>query len=283
MNQAENRVVMFADVLGFAALVEGNTLNVEALKALDGPIGSNIDNLFRAHEDPIARVFSGFHFSVRAALQLAQIRHRLTAITFSDSAFIATNNLVEATELAVNLMQSLLSQQSPVRIAIAHGSFAALRFISDITADGGDHAAHFLGTGVVRANAAEGCGIKGLRILLHRSAVALLNDPAHNPLVSGERRVRIVNCTPTEISNLAGVTHEVDYWRFGRTAEADAWHALQDMWNDAPPTAVRHYEATAEAIERMRLGQGEPPLKNLRRRTLPKRIQPAPPHGADWM
>ena len=276
MNQAEDRVVIFADVLGFSALTEGNTLNVEALKALDGPFASNIDDLLLAHQDPLARVFSAFHFSLRATLQLAQMRHRFTAITFSDSAFIATNHLVEATDLAVGLMQSLLSQKVPVRIAVAHGSFAALRFRSDITAGGGDHAAHFLGTGVVRANAAEGCGIKGLRILLHPSAEALLNDPAHNPPIARERRVRIVDCSPTEISNTVGVTHEVDYWRFGRTAEAKAWHALQDMWKDAPAVAVRHYEATAEAIRRMWIAQGEAPLKNLRRRTLPKRIQRMP-------
>lgn len=276
MDQAEDKVVVFADVLGFSALTEGNTLDVEALKALDGPFPSNIEDMLRAHQDPLARVFSAFHSSLRAILQLVQMRHRFTAITFSDSAFIATNHLSEATDLAVGLMQSLLSQRVPVRIAIGHGSFAALRFRSDITADGGDHAAHFLGTGVVRANAAESCGINGLRILLHPSAEALLNDPAHKPPIARERRVRIVACSPTEISNLVGVTHEVDYWRFGRTAEAKAWHALQDMWKDATVVAASQYEATAEAIGRMWIAQGEVPLNNLRRRTLPKRIRRVP-------
>ena len=271
-----DRVVVFADVLGFSALTEGSTLDVEALTTLDGPFASNIDDHLRAHRDPLARVFSGFHFSLRATLQLAQMHHRFTAITFSDSAFIATRHLVEATDLAVRLVQSLLSQHIPVRIGIAHGSFAALRFRSDITADGGDHAAHFLGTGVVRANAAEGCGIKGLRILLHPSAVALLNESAHNPSIAGERRVHIVDCSASETSNDVGVKHEIDYWRFNRTAEAKAWHALQDMWRDASGVAVRHYEATAEAIERMWVAQGEAPLQNLRRRTLPKRIQRVP-------
>jgi len=279
MSPTDGKVVMFADVLGFSALTEGNTLDLESLKLLDGPLAVNIDDLLRAHRDPLAKVFSGFHFSIRAALQLAQMHHRLTAITFSDSAFIATNYLFEATELAVGLIQSLLSQQIPVRIGIGHGSFAALRFRSDITADGGDHAAHFLGTGVVRANAAEGCGIKGIRILLHPSAVSLLNDPGHNPSTKDGERVHIIDCSPTEGCNTVGVRHEVDYWRFGRTAEDKAWHALQDMWHAAPGIAVRHYEATAEAIGRMWVAQGEAPLRNLRRRTLPKRTKTA--HALD--
>ena len=45
-------------------------------------------------------------------------------------------------------MQSLLRRGVPIRIGIASGSFEAVRFRSDITSGGGDHAAHFPGTGV---------------------------------------------------------------------------------------------------------------------------------------
>jgi hypothetical protein len=48
-----------------------------------------------------------------------------------------------------------------------------------------------------------------------------------------------------------------------------AWHSLQDMWTASPILEVKHYEATAEAINRMRIVQGETSLNNLRRRTLP--------------
>jgi hypothetical protein len=42
------------------------------------------------------------------------------------------------------------------------------------------------------------------------------------------------------------------------------------MWDAAPQYALKHYQMTAEAINRMRIGQGELVLKNLRRRTLPR-------------
>ena len=133
--------------------------------------------------------------------------------------------------------------------------------------EGGDHSAHFLGTGVVRAHAAESCGIKGLRILLHPSALAARDNQDHR--TSDDQKIGYVACSPEESANAEGVQFEVDYWRFKPTAESEAWHAFQDMWSDAPQTALQHYEATAQAINRMRIGQGEQPLPDLRRRTLP--------------
>jgi hypothetical protein len=203
----------------------------------------------------------------------AQMRHRLTAITFSDSVFIATNYFFEATTLAVNIEHSMLSRRIPVRIGVAFGSFAALRFRSDVSPEGGDHAAQFLGSAVVRAYQAEKCGIKGMRILLHPSVEPLLADTAHNPdpVLNKQARPRPLECATTEQSNAIRVSYELDYWDLGTTKEADAWHALQDMWSLAPDGAKEHYLATAEAINRMRIAQGEASLKDLRRRTLPRR------------
>jgi len=109
------------------------------------------------------------------------MQHPLTAITFSDSVFVATSHLFEAATFAVNLARSMLSQKIPIRLGIAFGSFAALRFRSEVSGDGGDHAAQFLGTAVVRAYQAEKCGIKGMRILLHPSVESLLADSTHSP------------------------------------------------------------------------------------------------------
>jgi hypothetical protein len=43
------------------------------------------------------------------------------------------------------------------------------------------------------------------------------------------------------------------------------------MWDVAPQDALKHYQSTAEAINRMRIGQGEPGINNLRRRTILRR------------
>jgi hypothetical protein len=273
---APEKVVLFADMLGFAALTEAYPVDIPRLTAYDGPMAAGLAYI-GAPENRLAHAFSLFHFRVRSALTLARIQHPLTAISFSDSVFVATDHLFEATGMAIQLVQSLMRSKIPVRVGVAHGSFVALRFRSDVipSTGEGDHASQFVGTGVVRAHAAEECGIKGIRILLHPSVIPLLNDPAHNPVTTRKGSsplIRTQECSPAEIGKASrtGVQQEVDYWHQGVTDEGAAWKGLQEMWDAAPTTALEQYEATAEAINRMLNSQGRG-LTNLRRRTLPRR------------
>lgn len=269
MTTTDDRVVLFVDLLGFAKLTEENPLDLEAIKHSQKPLSGTIDRLLAVDQNPLTRAFTQFHHTLKWAIELAQMQHTLIAITFSDSAFVSTSKLSESVSVATYIVQTLLRARVPARAGIAYGSFSAVRFRSDVSLEGGDHSAHFLGTGVVRSNAAESCGIKGLRILLHPSAAALFDDQDHR--ASNDQKISYVECSPEESANAAGVQFEIDYWRFKPTAQAEAWHAFQDMWSAAPQVALPHYEATAQAINRMRVSQGEEPLLSLRRRTLPRR------------
>ncbi len=270
---SSNRVVVFADMLGFAALTEANPIDLRMLHARGRGLPLKIDDIVRISKNPLTKAFSSFHLSIEWAIASANSRHPLTAVTFSDSVFFATTYLFEATSFAVDLAQSLLSQNVPVRMGIAFGSFAALRFRSDVSADSDVHASQFLGAAVVRAYQAEKCGIKGMRILVHPSVESLVADGTHNPASPpiGICPIRTLECSNSELANKAGVRYELDYWDLATTKERAAWHALQDMWAVAPDSAREHYQATAEAINRMRTAQGEAPLADLRRRTLPRR------------
>lgn len=273
MTADSNKVVLFADILGFAALTESCPIDVDLIKAHDRLFSVTIDTILKTSSNPLAHTFSKFHSSLRAELNLASMRHPLTAITFSDSVFVATTYVFEAVNIAIDLLHALLRQKIPIRMGIAYGSFATLRFSSNITSDSGDHAVQFLGTAAVRAHIAETCGIKGLRILLHPSVMPLLDDGHHNPVSSGishPHPIRQIECSKDERTNKVGVQHEIDYWHLKPTMEAEVWHGLQDMWDKAPQSEVKHYVATAEAINRMRITQGHETLKKLRRRTLPR-------------
>ena len=317
----QERVVLFVDLLGFASLTESYPIELNHIQGSDRLSDSIARIVSGQKKNPLTEAFTNFHRALKGAIDIAQIHHPLTAITFSDSAYIATRHFFEAVNIASYIVQTLLSQRVPVRAGIAHGTFSAVRFRSDVTLEGGDHAAHFLGTGVVRAHAAETCGIKGIRILLHPSAAPLLADPKHNPPRPGKNRidhiahfdeivllqmkrpisesslshfgeavrsqlgevasrlvedvqsekkcVHYVECSPAERNNSSHVRYEINYWRFKRTEESKAWHAFQDMWDSAPQVELLHYEATAHAINRMRMAQGEASLMNFRRRTLP--------------
>lgn len=291
---SSERVVLFADMLGFSDLIEKYPIDLDEMKAKSRPLSvENISYMFdgfpeffdpktfplcripdkiKKPENRLSEIFVNFHKSIKWAIEMAKMQYPITAITFSDSVFIVTNYLFEAVQIAVDLVQGLMSQKVPLRVGIAYGSFEALTFKSDITIDGGDHASQFLGTAVVRAHLAESCGIKGIRILLHPSAMPLLKDKTHNPESQSvlSQPIHYLECAEKEQKNKADVHYEVDYWNFKvkRNAEG-SWKGLQDMWKDAPENETVHYIATAEAIERMRMTHGEKPLKNLRRRTLP--------------
>ena len=271
----DNKVVLFVDVLGFAALTESYPLDVDRCMVGDRPLDYQFSEIFseafKSPRNELAHTFSGFHHSLRSILYYARMWHHLTAITFSDSVFVATTHAYEAVNIVIDLLQTLMPQKIPVRMGIAYGTFAAIRFRSDITPDSGDHAAQFLGTAVVRAHATETCGIKGLRILLHPSVMPLLKDVLHKPMSIGGRSypLRYLECSEKERLNKACVLNEIDYWHLPPTREAEAWRGLQDMWNKAPLSEVEHYEVTAEAINRMRIAKGHEPLKKLSRRTLP--------------
>jgi hypothetical protein len=269
MTAPHNRAVVFIDLLGFTKLTEDNPLDLEAIKRSQSPLSGMLDQLFAADRNPLTRAFTTFHRTLKWAVEIAQMKHSLTAITFSDSAFIATTKLSESVNMATYILQTLLRARVPARAGIAYGSFSAVRFRSDIYGDGGDHAAHFLGRAVIWSHAAERCGIKGIRILLHPSAVALMNDQDDEP--SRDRKTSYIACSEAESANSLRIEYEIDYWHLKPTAESEAWLALQDMWSAAPEAALPHYEATAHAINRMRVRQGEEPLANLRRRTLTRR------------
>jgi len=112
-----------------------------------------------------------------------------------------------------------------------------------------------------------------MRILLHPSVESLLDDTTHSPSPPPVNTlpVRRLACPDIELENKARVRYELDYWDLATTKERSAWHGLQDMWAIAPDSAKEHYQATAEAINRMRMAQGETSLTDLRRRTLPVR------------
>ena len=268
-NTTNDRAVLFIDLLGFARLTEQNAVDFEAIRRKQHILLGGFDEIFGGQENPLTHAFTTFHYKLKWAIELAQMQHPLTAITFSDSAFIATVHLHECVNIAISIMQSLLQASVPARAGIAFGTFSTIRFKSDVIGEWGDHSAHFLGTGVIRSNAAERCGIKGLRILLHPTAVALLdNQTTESPR---GQEFTCIACSAEESANAVGVLHEIDYWRFKPTAEAQAWRAFQNMWGASPQSEFAHYNATAQAINRMRVNRGAQSLANLRSRTLPRR------------
>lgn len=266
MVNLEEKIVIFVDVLGFSNLTLENRLDIERIVDHEGPLDQFFIGIFDDDRKPnkLEQVFSNFHFILQSRLNLAKLSCKFTSITFSDSAYIATKYLKDAVKIITDLMCGFLRNKVPVRAGIALGSFETLRFKTDIKLDSGEHASHFLGTGVVKAFQAESCGIKGMRVLIHPSIEPFLNKEFNTDII-------IQDCESHEIDNTIGVSKELNYWAYNISDEKKAWRNFHEMWKSSPQEALIHYEATANSIQNMRIARGYPPIKNLKKVTISRK------------
>lgn len=193
----ETTFILFADMLGFAALVEKEGDQINELS----PIFTNVELYSPSQaESLLGYRFISFHRCMNQARVRLQEMGAGTAIVFSDSAFFRLDSLENAIRLARTLMFELVTSETPARMGLARGSYRMLRFLTDSSAQVSFHMSQFLGTGVVRAYETERCGVPGLRILLH---------PDLEPLLDKED-LRIIPVKPSRKLRL-NVRSEVNY------------------------------------------------------------------------
>src|SRR5690242_14305603 len=85
---ARDKVVLFADLLGFARLTEQWDLDLPFLRN-SNRIDANMGQVFKK-KNALTHAFTEFHTAMQWALRMADMKHASTAISFSDSAFVAT-------------------------------------------------------------------------------------------------------------------------------------------------------------------------------------------------
>lgn len=160
MTDEKPKTVLFFDILGFAALTEAGWQVAEPEPFDRTPIA-----------DDAATTFKRFHSALDEALEAHGRSSPAKAMIFSDCGFIVKieDHSTGTLWFAADLMRRFLVARVPVRMGIGFGSFDALRFSSDTAGDIILNRSMFAGTGVVRANAAESKGGKGMRIFLHPS------------------------------------------------------------------------------------------------------------------
>lgn len=265
MIEVSNKIVIFLDILGFSNLTLENEIDLISIKRNYGTLDEQFGYILQQKANRLTEVFSNFHHMLESGFSLARLSCHFTSITFSDSAFIATNRLQDAVLVISNLMRGFIRNQVPVRAGIASGTFEVIRFKSDIMSDSSEHASHFLGTGVVKACQSESCGIKGMRILLHPSIEEICAKTCTG------KSILIQECDSIESNNKIGVTKEINYWDFNITDEKTSWRNFQKMWKTAPANSADHYEATANAIQKMRIARGFPLIKDLRKSSISRK------------
>ena len=258
---------VFVDILGFAQLVEGNEWSLDLLdsfysssKSLDDIRAERIPSNHRPSTDPLDAVFSAFHRTLEINIDRSLRASHLSAIVFSDSAFVAFEHPEIAFDFAQTVMRDVLSVEVPVRMGIGAGSFKALRFKTDTADKIALHTSHFLGTSVTRAHAAESCGISGMRILLHPGLEIPQDFPEQVCDIPPSSKKLELNVTQ-ELGYLHPMTHE-----YPPVAGDQTWHAknleirraINRMRDRAPEDKQFQYDATLERLDAMRERMGLP-------------------------
>lgn len=247
----ETTFILFADLLGFAALVEKEGEELNTLS----PIFTGVELYSPSPaESLLGYRFINFHRCLNQARISLQHIGTGTAIVFSDSAFFRIDTLDNAIDLARMLMFELVTSGTPARMGLARGSYRMLRFLTDSSAHVSFHMSQFLGTGVVRAYETERCGVPGLRILLHPNLEPLLDRKA----------MRVVPVTLRKGMRLS-VQSEVNY--LDATAdnlEPDfqdciQFDCLREMMAEADEPFQYHYVETFNAWNVMRAQLGRTP------------------------
>jgi hypothetical protein len=236
----ETTFILFADMLGFAALVEEEGDELNELN----PIFTGVELYSPSPSQSLLGYrFINFHRCLNQARMRLQEMGAGTAIVFSDSAFFRIETLGNAIQLARTLMFELVTSEIPVRMGLARGSYRMLRFLTDSSAHVSFHMSQFLGTGIVRAYQTENCGIPGLRILLHPDLEPLLNEQAFG----------IVPVSQVENMRL-NVQSEVNYLGAVGQGSKDRipFDCLQSMKDDTDERFRYHYVETLKAWNVMR-------------------------------
>ena len=274
--------VLFVDMLGFAALVEAEGDDLGELS----PIFKDIDRhgTFAPAANLLQYRFVNFHRCVEKARLKVQDARTRTVIVFSDSAFFQVSALDHALELARTLMRDLVENGIPARMGIASGSFMFLRSMTDSSSQVSFHMSQFVGSGIVRAYAAaERSKIPGLRIFLHPSLGEQLDESIHTLEVASPADADVP--IARELNYLDPKSHK----RYPGPHYADAivFDNLGHMWGEADEKFHHHYQATFDALNRMRAQFGRDAYdfdKMLDRETYDKAHDIHPPEyrPEDW-
>jgi hypothetical protein len=248
----KDHTLLYIDVLGFAALTQTFRTRVETHHDDEtGFTGSSIT--------PIQSQIIGFHDAIDHCIYRETFSGQVTAMLFSDCAFIDAGNSVAAALLAQEIMRECIGKRVPVRMGLGRGTFYPLNFSTENAGRVQVSRSRFVGTAVVFAHAAEQAGGKGMRIFVHPFVVPDLQNRSNRT-----RLLKLPNA-------VAAATHEVDYLYdptpTGQTPSADdqdrdLTKIVAAMKEPKAPLPIRRqYTETLKALNRMRQAHGRKSIR----------------------
>ena len=199
-----------------------------------------------------------FHRGLEAAVDLAP-RGFLFRASFSDCGYLIYDDPASLL-LAAGTAIRWFYRCAPVRGGIGYGNFGLGTTLHSSNARGTSTEASFFGSALVRAHAAEACGLKGLRALVHDSAAYRLSNvqgvdfvcPIYDYMQheEGDERPPTLPATVIRLAteSAQGVSHELCF--IGHDDTDRYFRSLEMLQRQFPPDgeALQHYQRSKEAL-----------------------------------
>ncbi len=219
--------------------------------------------LFRADASPGDYYYVHRKFK-ESVLQVAQ---QLPAISFvalfADCMYFVCNDQLLFSIEARKFLYHLLHNNVPVRGGIGYGNFHFEQASHIATSTANINESSFYGSSIVLAHEAENCGLKGLRVFVHRSAANALANLYDSTPVFPEIRAQTeddrpppafgATTIPIPDSEIDDVQHELCY--IGDES-VDTYLSIIgniEAISGAAGKAEGHYAETRRTLERVRM------------------------------
>jgi hypothetical protein len=246
-------LVIFLDLLGFAeklaSLTEEDQLHL--IDALRRSSTSAFSDLFRLKNMNLQEIYDTFirfnkglekyYWEAHENIDIDQSGRisLVSGIIFSDSAFMVFDDATILQHFARGFMGKMYDSFIPVRCGVGLGSFGRLNFSAEyLPTNNFLIRSPFMGSAIVNAYRAESCGLKGLRVFVHPSAVEVILTSNPNALIELPRNEQRSEASHEFIiSSKAGLSHYT--------------HQLEIMQDRSPESVMKHYTDTHRALRRM--------------------------------
>ena len=126
-DEDQEQTLIFVDMLGFAALIEKHPRRIET-------------DQYAVYTAPTQSKFNRFDHVLDCCINDQRRDGRITAMLFSDCAFLKLGNSLRAASIATDLMRKFIKETVSVRMGIGKGTFCSFGYSTD--AGGGLNAGH---------------------------------------------------------------------------------------------------------------------------------------------
>lgn len=253
----EPRVLLFVDILGFAALTVKHQVRVEEFQH---------ERFVTTSITETQSQFNRFDRILDKCVFDETLSGGIQAMLFSDCAFFVFTKTaqseilaIRAARIAKSLMQNFIKNRVPVRMGIGKGTFYDIEYLTKTDVRSVILSkSRFMGTAVIHAHRAERCGGKGMRIFVDESSEEDLPHMGPNIAL---------------LEPLQHVKRELNYLYDSRpiskeaTVEADDRALFENVArmteHDMSDEVKRQYSETIDAMNRMRTSISRKPLNIL--------------------